>query len=189
MAVKTGMFKNLRQAKATIRANYERPGHYIQLINRVKADVSRKKEGFVVIEKTIVAAVEGKHTIGETVSHMMMEKHDSFLGNIKAFLLNVLSINEDDFSDEEMEEAMEDICGEGNPLGGTFVEVENRDTTTKAGGTFTVINYKREVPASEVADLIAGGEIDAEKFYRKVMPQKELEALVANESSQEEDGK
>lgn len=182
MAAKTGMFSGLKAAKASIRATYERPGHYIQMIRGVKAGKNRNKEDFLAIEKVVVAAVEGTHTPGEDVTHLMMPKHDSFLANVKAFIENVLEINDSDYSAEELEEAMEDICGDSNPMAGTFIEVVNHDIMTKADKPFTIVSYKREVPASEIKELLAEGDIDAAKFYQKVIPEKDFNVLLKDEA-------
>ena len=187
MSVKAGMFSGLAKATASRRASYEKPGHYIQMIERVKSDETRKNELFLAIEKRIVVAIEGVHTTGEQVTHMMMKKHDSFLPNVKAFLADILDINEESHSDEDFEQAMIDICCEegetANPLGQMFIEVENQDVMTKANKPFTVINYKREVPAKEIAEYITDGDIDAALFYKKVINKDQFEALVAAEEA------
>lgn len=185
--IKAGMFSGLAKAQASRRASYEKPGHYIQMIERVKADKTRKDEYFLAIEKRIVIAVEGIHKTGEQVTHMMMKKHDSFLPNVKAFLADVLDINEESHNDEDFEQAMIDICEEegdtANPLGQMFIEVENKDVMTKVNKPFTVINYKREVPAKEIAEYLADGDIDASIFYKKVINKDQFEALVAAEEA------
>ena len=62
-----------------------------------------------------------------------------------------------------------------------FIEGENKDVMTKANNPFTVINYNREVAATEIAEYLSDGDINAELFYRKVIPQVEFEALVLAE--------
>lgn len=185
MSVRSGMFNGLQQAQASRRASYEKEGHYIQMIDRVKADETRKNELFVAIEKRIVAVVEGAHKPGEQVTHMLMKKHDSFFPNIKQFLIAILGLSEERHDAADFESDMIAICEEegehANPLGQTFIEVENKDVMTKNNKPFTTINYKREVPPSEIQELLEEGEIDKTVFFKKVISEEDFNRLLAAE--------
>lgn len=171
------IFAGISDAKARTDANYERPGHYIELINRVKADRSRKGEDFVAIEKSILAVLdddEGRgHRIGDEVTHMLMAKHDSFLGNIKAMIAAVFGVPAEQVQESDAVE----ICSEDQPMAGAVVECVNRNQVTRRGTDFTIINYKR---ALTVADIRA--KLDP-KVIARYFPGDVLERMEAAEQA------
>ena len=158
----TDLFAGIADAKARLDANYERPGHYVERIDAIKRGQSRKGDAFLVVEKTVLHVFdddEGRgHKAGESVSHMMMSKHDSFLGNVKAMVAKLL-----DCATESVDSnACLMICDDSQPLGGMLIECKNRNIQTKAGNPFTVINYIREVTAQELIerDLLSARILD-----------------------------
>lgn len=175
-AVAQRLFKGVEGAKASFASNYLKPGAYYLRIDRVKADSTRKNEDFLAVEMTVLNVLdeaEGKaNKVGENVSHLMMAKHDSFLGNVKAFVSNVLGCPPDEVTQEnciqicEYEENGKPVP---SPLAGMVIEVSARNTVTKKQGTFTVVNYKREVAPAEyiptlsekAKKLFAPGRLDA----------------------------
>jgi len=163
MALLNTMFTGIRDAKAQMDANYMRPGIYWSRIDRVRVDISRKQEAFVAIEQTVIHILDDDdakgHKKGENVTHMLMPKHDLFLSNMKGFIAGALSMNVDDITETE---AMS-CCGVEQPLTGTVIECRNRQIQTKAGNPFTVIKYEREVPASELLQVLPP--IDQENFF------------------------
>lgn len=166
-----GIFEGIGQAKSRIDGNYVIPSHFLGRINRVKTGKNRKEEGFFVVELTVVHDCEPDkyergvygHAVGEEVSHMMMSKHDSFLGNVKGFISNTLDMPDDEIGEEE---AMA-VCADDQPLAGTIVEVAARNTKTRAGNDFTVVNYKGEVPLEDMLSIWEQmGEEGAERRLR-----------------------
>ncbi|MCP4897865.1 MAG: hypothetical protein GY906_12910 [bacterium] len=151
------LFSGIKDAKARLDANYERPGHYVLRIDALKIGRTRKGDDFMAVEKTVLHVLdddEGKgHKVTENVTHMMMAKHDSFLGNVKAMFAKLLDCATDDVDSD----ACMAVCGDDQPMSGMIIECKNRNITTKAGNPFTVINYIREVPAPE---LIETGMLD-----------------------------
>lgn len=154
------IFKGLKEANASMDANYERPGHYYMLIDKCKTGTSRKKEDFCAIEKTVVKVLDDDqgagHKLGESVTHMIMLKHDSALPNIKAFIAGVMDLDPDEIDVDAAEAifAAENDHKHAQPLSGTVVEVKNRNIKTKAGQDFTRITYVRPVPASELLEAL-----------------------------------
>lgn len=152
MALAKQIFGNgkLKNAKARIDSNWEREGHYLERIDNVKITQNRKKQTGVVIEKTIIHVYDDKdgagHRLGESVSHSMWDHHDSFLGNVKAFLAGTMGLDVNAVEDDHIFQ----VIGDDQPLAGTIVECFNREIMTRSDKPFTVINYKREVPAVEV---------------------------------------
>lgn len=147
--IPVGMFSGIEKVKARIDANYIRPGHYLARIDVVKADKTRKQDGFVAIEMTILHVIDNDndkgHSVGENVSHLLMQKHDAFLGNMKSFVANVFGM----MPEEITEQHCTLVCSTPCPLTGTVVEFTARNITTRLGSDFTAINYRREVPAAE----------------------------------------
>ena len=167
------LFTDIKTAKGRIDANYVRPSHFLARIDACKTGETRKGDGFMVIEMTVIEDLAPNefdqgtygHRAGESVSHMMMAKHASFLGNVKAFIKAVLQMDEDAIEPAHAEA----ICADDQPLQHTIIEVVARETETRAGNPFTVVNYKGEVSAT---DLIArwsaqdeGLDARAEKFF------------------------
>lgn len=144
------MFSGIAAAKAKMDANYEAPGHYLERIDRVKIDVTRDNSAFVAVEKTVIHIYDnddGKgHKKGEQITHMLMQKHDSFLPNMKAFIAAACSMEAEQITPENAQQ----VCGVSQPLAGTVVECKNRTIMTKKQQPFTLIIYQREVPPSEL---------------------------------------
>lgn len=155
-----GMFKGVEGAKASFDASYLRSGHYLLRIDRVKADKTRTKDDFLAVEMTVLhtfadssvhqADASKWHRPGESVSHLMMAKHDSFLGNVKAMVSSLMGCHEAEVSEKDCEE----ISSPEQPMGGMVIEVTGRDILTRAGKPFTKISYNREFPAADLVDVL-----------------------------------
>jgi hypothetical protein len=152
-----GLFgAKFKEAKARVDSNWEREGRYLLRIDNVKLDQNRKKQTGLFVEKTVIhvyddADGEG-HKVGETVDHSMWDHHESFLGNVKAFLAAVLGLPTTEVEESHVLQVIDD----DQPLQGTVVECHNRTILTREKGKpFTVINYKREVPALELIEILS----------------------------------
>lgn len=176
----SSVFSGIKTAKGRIDANYIRDGRYWTAIRRIKCDKSRQGDVFVAIEQVVVKVLDnadGKgHRVGEEVTHMLMMRHDSFLGNIKAFIANVLDMPEAEIGEQE---AME-ICDDTQPLTNTVVEVKGRTVETKKGNPFTQVDYIREVPILEAAN-----DMDPDAVAI-AFPGNVLDQLIANAAEQSE---
>jgi hypothetical protein len=149
------LFDGIKEAKASRGANYVRAGNYLVVINRVKLDVNRKKTAFVAIEmRNLVTLSESPddkpHRPGERMSHLLMSDKDSFLGNLKAFISNVMGSPEDEVTEADCEA----VTGESQPLAGMIVELQNKVIETKEKKPFTLVNYVRALEPDEVKSLI-----------------------------------
>jgi hypothetical protein len=144
------IFANIKNAKARVDANYERAGRYYTRINSIKMIETRKNGEAMVIEQTVIAVLDNDnglgHKEGDQISHLMLVKNDSFLGNVKAILGGICGQDPELVSSED---ALA-VCSDKQPLAGLVVEKLNRTIQTKAGKDFTVINYVREVPPKEL---------------------------------------
>lgn len=151
------MFKGVEGAKASFDASYVGAGHYLCRIDRVKADKTRSKDDFLAVEMTVLhvfmdgAGEPAKwHKAGSAVSHLMMAKHDSFLGNVKAMVAAVMGVHESEVTEKDCE----DLSGAGQPLAGMVIELKAREILTRANKPFTKVTYEREFPAAELQDLL-----------------------------------
>lgn len=167
------------EAKARIDGNYERAGHYYNRIDRIKLTETRSNGVGLFVEKTVIAVLdddEGKgHKVGESITHCMLKKHDSFLGNVKAFVAGVFGLASEQVTEDHVYQVVDD----DQPLSGTVVENKNRVILTKnKQQPFTVINYIREVPAAELLEVLPA---DIKQAF---FPNGHLEAIAAFEEEQ-----
>ena len=189
----TELFRGVDTARASASADYERVGHYIQRIDRVRAGEKHNREQFLAIEKTIVFVfpdtfqafeAAGKpvawrpHVPGETISHLMMQRHPSFLGNAKAAFSKMLGVDPSEITLEVCAQ----ICDEKlNPVGQSFMEVRAREIMTREKKPFTKVDYLRLMPATEVLALL---QTSAPEVLDRVFRDGSLQRLAAAEQSQ-----
>jgi len=168
-----GMFDGIDKKQASSNGgSYVRPGHYFARVDRVKSGDSAQGSGeFVAIEMTILAALpDGDipvdeefnllsadywHKAGESVSHLLMAKHQSFQSNFKAFVANVGGVPEAEVNAERCTQVTQGL------FEGLLVEVRARTVKTRRGSPFTVVGYSREIPPDEVKKRV-----DAETLER-----------------------
>lgn len=148
------IFKSIKDVKMRQAANYIRAGAYWTRLDAIKIDKNRKGFVFMAVEMTIVKVLDDDqgrgHKVGEEVCHMLMKDNDSFLPNVKAMIAHIM-----DMKPEEIEaQHAETICAEDQPLRGTVVDVYARAITTRQNKPFTEVNYRREVPPAEAANML-----------------------------------
>jgi len=188
LGIARSIFGNIRNVKTRVEANYVRPGIYWAYISAVRVGETRKSEKYIAIEMTTLRVVDGRmsdqapgakpHVIGEEITHMLMAKHESSLGNFRQFLVKVVGIPDADITEEQ---AME-VTNEKQPLRGTVVRVEARTTTTRKNQPFTAITYAGEIPAAEVLQYFTEDKTPALADLRnRLFPGDYLERLIAAE--------
>lgn len=177
-----GMFSGIDTAKASFDAKYLGQGHYLLRIDRIKADKTRSSDEFLAVEMTVLHTFEDGdgdpstwHRPGEAVSHLMMKKHDSFLGNVKAMVANLMGCHESEVKEADCES----MSGPTQPLGGMVAEVRSRNIMTRAQKLFTKVSYVREFPASELQDVLS------EKVLDTYFPGDTLAEMIAAEMENE----
>lgn len=167
------VFAGVKEAKPSFAANYLSEGHYLLRIDRVKFGKTRKGDEFVAVETTVAHVWDNNdgagHKIGENATHMLMCKHDMFLPNFKAMIVNLLKCPETDITVD----ACVQICDEATqPFSGMLVEIIAKNIVTREGNDFTRIDYKRQVPAEEVAGLLS------DEVKTRLFPDGELERKI-----------
>lgn len=149
----TGLFSGLKDARPRLSSNWIREGEYAIRIDRVKVDTNRKNEASFFVEGTVVfvwSDAQGTgHKLGESVTHNMQARHDSFLSNVKSFLAAALGLPPGDIGDEQVLMVVDD----DQPLMNTTLHVKANQVLTRAGKPFTEVNYVREI---EPAELLNG---------------------------------
>lgn len=181
----TGLFKNMKDVKASGDFNYEGAGNYWMRIDRITQGKKRTGETFVAIVKTIIRLLptneSGKlHTLGEEVSHFMPttgKNSEYFLPNFKQFVVAVFAANADTLTDDDYETIM---AKDGEMVVGMVVEMNNKTRATKVAGKFrTSIDYERQVPAKEVFEALSPELVDRffpNNYLQKIIAAEEAEA-------------
>jgi len=176
-ATASSIFAGVEQARVMTGSNYVRDGRYFALVNRVKEGKNRNNVGFVAIEMTILVILPGMdamHREGEEVSHLLSSnKPVYFLSDLKKFI----AVAGNGTVDEVTLDICKQVSSDDNPMGGTLIEFEAKTIVTKEKKQdFTVVTYRRTVPAIEVAEKVRAEIAD------QVMGKGVLEALVAKEA-------
>lgn len=148
-------FSRIGTIRASVNSSYYRAGRYLMHIDAFKVSDNRKGEGFVVFESTVVAVLSdveaakepaGAHRVGEKVSWLMKFAADTTMPNLKAAILAITGVPEDQITEQFMLE----LAGNAQPLKGIFVEFENKVITTKAGKPFTRVAARRKWSKADV---------------------------------------
>lgn len=164
------LLAGIGQAKVNEGGNYHRAGHYIEQINNIKPGKNRKGRPFIAFEMRVLHVFDnsnGGHISGENVTHLLMQDNDMFLPNLKKAICNLSKTPYDSLTDD-MAKA---VLSQGL-LRGMIVEVFGNNITTRDGNPFTVIDYRREIPAADLLNILTPEE--KVKFY----PNGELEKAV-----------
>lgn len=160
-AVSTDIFSGIRGVKASMDANYIRPGVYAVLIERIKLDKSRKGERFLAVEMRNLRTIHPVHNDagsalsqrdGENMSHLIMADGtgaDMFLPNVKAMVAALTGCG----AEEVDESACAQMVGPDQPFAGLVVEVEAKEIVTRSMKPFTKVVYKRPLTRKDLEDL------------------------------------
>lgn len=162
-SIAESMFAGIANAKESFEANYFRAGHYLWVIDAIKADKNRKGVPFMAVECTCLHVYDDNdgqgHKVGESASWLITADKDSFLGNVKSFVAKTLDVS----ADKVTKDACVALCSEAQPLAGWFVESQNRMITTQAGKLFTKVGWKGRVP-DELVQRVCDPEVLARLF-------------------------
>lgn len=118
---------------------------YRVCVRKVSFIRTRKREDAYLIELDVIESGNPDMPVGAVGSHMIMMRHDSALGDVKAFLGAALGIdvNDKSISSAQWEEAAESSIGDDNPLAGTELSLRTmKKTVQKTGGDFTKHIYE-----------------------------------------------
>ena len=175
------IFDGIEKARASRQSAWVKPGHYIYNINKIKLGKTRADDVFMAVELTILHTQgECEQKVGQEVTHMLMKKHDSFLGNVKAIIASICEVDEDDVTQEDCARVcLDDGSEQAQPLTGVAVECVNANIATRKGGIFTQVKYKGVVSAVRLKELLP--EDSQIMFY----PGGELDRLVALEEEED----
>ena len=143
-------------AEARAGGVYPKAGIYPCLyVDAIKMIRSRKGEDVFVAEFDILDSACAERPAGTRMSWACNFRHDASPGNVKAFLAAVMDVPADEVDADGAQYA----CGAENPCHGRLVRLEATDTTTKAGGPFTLCSW-RALP-QELQDQAAAARTEA----------------------------
>ena len=129
------------------RSKYIVPGEYVLQVDNMLSGTTKAGRDFVAIEFMVLEYTgENDNEIksGSMVTHLMLTDQGSTAKNIRDFLCKVLNVSDDKLTKQHVQDAFTVDQRGFSPLRGLKVRCLARDTTTKSGGTFTIINYKTE---------------------------------------------
>jgi len=129
------------------RSKYIVPGEYLLQVDNMLSGTTKANRDFVAIEFMVLEYTgENDNEIksGSMVTHLMLTDQGSTAKNIRDFLCKVLNVSDDKLTKQHVQDAFTVDQRGFSPLRGLKVRCLARDTTTKSGGTFTIINYKTE---------------------------------------------
>jgi dihydroxyacetone kinase len=139
------IFAGINEAQASKGGLYFKPGIYTVDILSCTQIRTRKKEDAFLVETEVVESDSAEIKKGMRPAWMVMIRDDtSALGNIKQFIATALESTED----EVTEEVAEFVTSAKQPLKGTRMKVIAANVPTRAGGTFTKIEWEKVSTAS-----------------------------------------
>ena len=184
------LFAGIKDASAKVDAEYDGPGHYLERIEKVKVDQNRKGVRFFAVEKTVIHVFDNAgghpdaHRVGDSTTFMVMQSSEYFKIEVKAFVKSVLEEDLDAKSEDEILDVIQAIVDDSQPLAGTVVEMRNHNRLKKdkkpedENAFFTKVKFVREVPASELLEVLTDDE--KSRFY----PGDQLEKMIEAEKKQ-----
>jgi hypothetical protein len=143
------MFGGIGQATIGQGGVYFLPGKYEVEVVAVKMIETRKKEDMFIVECLINESDNPERRVGTKAAYCCNRKHDSFLGNVKAFLAacngadpeneaQVAEVFMENGRDTTQDVADFAIDEKENPLAGTKLGLTCVNKKTRTGGDFTL---------------------------------------------------
>lgn len=132
-----GVFSGIKEARANQGGVYPLPGNYVCEIQSCKIGESRKKEPFFVADLKIISSDNDERKVGTIMSWMAMSSWDGFEGMVKAFIMGVMGVPEEEIDEDVADSAI----SEEQPLAGMFVRLQAQNVKTKKGTDFTRCNW------------------------------------------------
>lgn len=142
-----GVFSGIGDAKISAGGVYfEAPGNYVVKIRATKLVRSRNNEDLYTAECDIKESDHRDRKAGTQASWQCNAKHDSFKGNVKAYLAACNGVDPNDeaavkalFKDsKDAEDAAEFSVSSDNPTAGTWLNLSCVKTETRKKTPFTV---------------------------------------------------
>ena len=141
-----GLFKGIEDASATEGRNYSKAGIFDIEIKKVTVGETRKKIGFFAVDMKILGTNNEEQPIGAIVNWISMADKDSFLGNVKGFIMAVLmndrpagsTINAAEITEEVIEELLKD---DAKDVVGKHLKLQVIIRKTGSGGEFSLHTF------------------------------------------------
>lgn len=184
------MFEKIGDAKVQgERGSRPVPGHYLGMIDRIRAGESQQGKGdFVAVElRNLLTLADGDipvnenfeplgkdawHRPGERVTQILMEKNQMFLSNFKSMVSAIGGIAPEQIDKEKSLKVTSGL------FDGLFIEWTCRPQKKKNDGKlFNAMYYQREVPAEEIKRRVSKEILDL------VLGEDVIDEIIANEAA------
>ena len=170
-----GVFSGVGQATPPHSATYCGVGMYQCQIVKAFIKTTQKREQVALVEMRVCKVLDdgqGRgHRIGDDVTWCIKISNLYFLPDVRSFVAGSIGA--------EFDAVDEDTCNrvfsDENPLSGCFVEWKGIEKLTQAGGTFTKIQFTRNIPAAEIKENMDPTAITM------MFPNGALDQLITNE--------
>lgn len=147
------------------------PGNYICRVDRAGLGKTRKGQKYFQVDLTVLAVGAARatdaevlayrestntvspapHSIGEEICIRFNQQYDSFLPNVKAFLVAAMGVDESEVTKEVAVQA----CQDGAMLQWSVIQCMGYEVLTKnKGEPFTVWSFPRHVAPQEIEQTI-----------------------------------
>lgn len=136
-------------------SEYFTPGSYLVEINDFKQGKNRKGRDYVVLETSVIDSDSpSNHPRGSKRTWLCMQDVDSTPRNVRGMLCAVLGVSNEGLTADMVEEALtpDEDTGKSS-LAGLRAYIHARNVPTKAGGTYTLLNF---AAAADDAESING---------------------------------
>ena len=152
-------FDGINDAKPLgARREFVQPGRYISYFERAHSFSTRANIPTVLFEQRCIKVLAlynedpaKQLKAGQNFVHMIQNKEAAtFFGNLKTIIGVLMDMD----PNEVTTDVAKQVFGPDEPLTGMFVGFEARNTKTRKGTDFTVVNYQREVPPQEILEML-----------------------------------
>lgn len=150
MSLLAAALKKIAQSKAAGGGNYILDGRYVFAIKNVilkegHKGVSFITEFFVMEAQPAAYEVAGKtpafNPVGSECSFIANMSKESGPGNIKAFVLALLGLKEEEVTPEDFEKTLDELLGKDNPVRGYVIGCTTFRKVTRDGKDITLPNW------------------------------------------------
>lgn len=152
-------YKKASETQIGVEGNYQRPGRYLLLVQRVEEGSTRNREDFVSV-RSVVLAADGEertpmekrfggavHRVGEETSWFQKLKGDYFDQNMLKFAIAASNMTQDEIAEAENENnttIVDSMVSAEQPFAGVVLEAHVQTRLKKAGKEFLKEGHTEE---------------------------------------------
>lgn len=186
-----GMFGGLGKVQMNVGGNFFHDGKFLNFIQKVRCEKARKGYDAFKVEQKVCVVLEANPRadqtplrVGMQVCHMTTSNKDSYLGNVKTILGELLScknpaVTPEMIEEEEWEGIADEAVGANQIVSGQFVMASAHTITTRDNKLFTVIKYPFGVAPAVAREFMLKHNVDEKVLF----PGGELQKMIDAESA------